>query len=110
MPSAGLCVAWLVVVNFFAAFPWGAIGASAAEIVPARMRAQGSALYFLVLSLVSSTLGPTLVAVITDYVFHADSAVGYSLAIANVLGMTAAIAVLLYGMPAYRRTIATRGE
>ncbi|HVA58858.1 MAG TPA: MFS transporter [Gemmatimonadaceae bacterium] len=110
MPTAGLCVAWLVVVNFFAAFPWGAIGASAAEIVPARMRAQGSALYFLVLSLVSSTLGPTLVALITDHVFHADAALRYSLAIANVAGMSAAIVVLLYGMPAYRTTIATRDD
>ena len=108
MPSAALCVAWLVVVNFFAAFPWGAIGASAAEIVPSRMRAQGSALYFLVLSLVASTCGPTLVALITDYGFHSDAAVGYSLAIANVAGMGATIIILLYGMPAYRRTIATR--
>ena len=108
MPSPWLAVAWLVPVNFFAAFPWGAATAAAAEVVPASMRAQGAAVYFFVLSLVSSTLGPTLVAVITDYGFHADSAVGYSLAIANVLGMSAAIAVLLYGMPAYRRTIATR--
>jgi MFS family permease len=110
MPTAALTVAWLVPVNFFAAFPWGAANAAAAEVVPARMRAQGAAVYFFVLSLVSSTLGPTLVAVITDYVFHADAAVGYSLAIANLTGMSAAIAVLVFGMPAYRRTIATRGE
>ena len=110
MPTAALTVAWLVPVNFFAAFPWGAANAAAAEVVPARMRAQGAAVYFLVLSLVSSTLGPTLVAMITDYGFHADSAVGYSLAIANLIGMTMAIGVLLYGLPAYRRTIATRDD
>ena len=110
MPTAALMVAWLVPVNFFAAFPWGAANVAAAEVVPARMRAQGAAVYFFVLSLVSSTLGPTLVAAITDYGFHSDAAVGYSLAIANVVGMTGAIIVLLYGMPAYRRTIATRDE
>jgi len=110
MPSAWMAVAWLVPVNFFAAFPWGAANAAAAEIVPASMRAQGAALYFFVLSLVSSTLGPTVVAAITDYVFHADSAVGWSLAITNVVGMTGAIVLLLYGMPAYRATIAARGE
>jgi MFS family permease len=108
MPTAWWAVAWLVPVNFFAAFPWGAATAAAAEVVPASMRAQGAAVYFFVLSLVSSTLGPTLVAVFTDYLFRADSAVGYSLALANVIGMTAAIAVLIYGMPAYRRTIAER--
>ncbi|HUX34022.1 MAG TPA: MFS transporter, partial [Gemmatimonadaceae bacterium] len=108
MPTAALAVAWLVPVNFFAAFPWGAANAAAAEIVPASMRAQGAAVYFFVLSLVSSTLGPTVVALITDHVFHADAAVGWSLAITNVVGMAAAIALFIYGMPAYRRTVATR--
>jgi MFS family permease len=110
MPSAALAVAWLVPVNFFAAFPWGAANAAAAEIVPASMRAQGAAVYFFVLSLVSSTVGPTAVAAITDYVFHADAAVGWSLAITNVVGMAAAILLFLYGMPAYRATIAARGD
>jgi MFS family permease len=105
MPSAWLAVAWLVPVNFFAAFPWGAATAAAAEVVPARMRAQGAAVYFFVQNLVSSAIGPTFVAVITDYVFRADSAVGYSLAIVNVVGMSAAIVVLVYGMPAYRKTV-----
>ena len=110
MPSAWLAVAWLVPVNFFAAFPWGAANAAAAAIVPARMRAQGAALYFFVLSLVSSTLGPTVVAVLTDYVFRADSAVGWSLAVTNVVGMAAAILLFIWGMPAYRRTLAGRGD
>ncbi len=108
MPTAAWAVAWLVPVNFFAAFPWGAASASAAEIVPSRIRAQGAALYFFVLSLVSSTLGPTAVAMITDYGFHDDAALRWSLAIVNVVGMLAAIVLFVYGMPAYRRTIATR--
>ncbi|MDE3054854.1 MAG: MFS transporter, partial [Gemmatimonadota bacterium] len=110
MPSAWLAVAWLVPVNFFAAFPWGAANAAAAEIVPASMRAQGAALYFFVLSLVSSTLGPTVVALLTDYVFRADGAVGWSLALTNVVGMSAAILMFIWGMPAYRRTVAARGD
>ena len=110
MPSAAMAVVWLVVVNFFAAFPWGAASTAAAEIVPASMRAQGAALYFFILSLVSSALGPTAVALITDHVFHDDSALRYSLAIVNVAGMSAAIALLVYGMPAYRRTVSTRGD
>src|SRR5205085_2843407 len=59
MPTAALAVAWLVIVNFFAALPWGPASAAAAEIVPASIRTQGAALYFFVLSLVSGTLGPT---------------------------------------------------
>src|SRR6185503_17074164 len=70
MPTAALAVAWLAVVNFFAAFPWGAASAAAAEMVPPPLRAQGAALYFLVMNLVSAILGPTSVALVTDYVFR----------------------------------------
>ena len=110
MPTAALAVAWLVVVNFFAAFPWGAINASAAEIAPASMRAQGAALYFFVFNLVSASLGPAAVGLLTDHLFHTDAALRYSLALLNVVGMSATILLLLYAMPAYRRTIAMRGD
>lgn len=107
-PSATAAVAWLVLVNFFAAFPWGAASAAAAEIVPAKMRAQGVALFFFVLNLVSVALGPIAVAAITDHVFHDDAAIRYALAIVNVVGMLGAIALFVAGMPAYRRTLAQR--
>lgn len=110
MPTAGLTIAWLAVVNFFAAFPWGAATAAAAEIVPASMRAQGAAVYFFVLSLVSATLGPTAVALVTDHVFHDPASLRYSLVIVNVAGMLGAIALLGWGRAAFRETIARRGD
>jgi MFS family permease len=108
--SATAAVAWLAVVNFFAAFPWGAARKALVEAVPAEMRAQGAALYFLVLSLFSSALGPSLVAWCTDYVFHDDAAVRYSLAIVNVAGMTVALALFALGLASYRETVARRDE
>jgi MFS family permease len=105
MPTARLAVAWLVVVNFFAAFPWGAASAAASQLVPPPLRAQGVALYFFVLTLVSSALGPTAVALVTDYVFRDDQALRYSLAVVNVVGMTLAIGLLWYGLSAYRRAV-----
>ena len=104
MPTAALAVAWLVAVNFFAAFPWGPAAAAAAEIVPAPIRTQGVALYFFVLNLVSGTLGPTAVAVFTDHVFHDPLALRYSLAIVDVIGMLLTMGLLWLGMPAYRAT------
>ena len=98
MPTAMLAVAWLAVVNFFAAFPWGAAPAAAAELFPAELRAQGVAIYFFVLNLVSATLGPTLVALLTDYAFRDEQAVGYSLAVMNVVGMSVGIALLRRGV------------
>jgi MFS family permease len=108
MPSAGLAVTWLVAVNFFAALPWGAASTAAAEMVPASIRAQGVALYFFVLNLVSSALGPSLVAWCTDYVFGDRALLRYSLALVNVAGMASALILLWLALPAYRRTLAAR--
>jgi MFS family permease len=109
-PNAPSAVAWLILVNFFAAFPWGAASAAAAQLMPAAMRAQGMALYFFVLSLISRALGPYSVAAITDYVFRNDRMLPYSLAIVNVVGMTLTIALLLAGFSAFRRTLEERDQ
>jgi hypothetical protein len=95
---------WLTIVNFFAAFPWGPASAAAAAIVPPPIRTQGAALYFFVLSLLSGTLGPTAVALLTDHAFHDPLALRYSLVIVNLVGMSLAIGLLLVGMPAFRQT------
>jgi MFS family permease len=110
MPTATLMVVALVIVNFFAAFPWGAASAAATEMVPPAMRAQGFMLYFFVQSLVSYALGPWAVAAITDYVFRDDAALGSSLAVVNVLGMSGAIALLVVALPAFRGTIERRDQ
>jgi MFS family permease len=105
MSTAALSVAWLVVVNFFAAFPWGPAAAAAAEISPPAIRTQGTALYFFVLSLLSGALGPTAVAFVTDTVFRDPLALRYSLVVVNVMGMALTIALLAWGMEAYRTTV-----
>ena len=105
MPTAALAVAWLVAVNFFAAFPWGPASAAAAQIVPAPIRTQGAALYFLLLSLVSGSLGPTAVAFFTDSVFGDPQSLRYSLVLVNAIGMLLTMALLIAGMPAFRRTV-----
>jgi MFS family permease len=105
-PTATLAAWWLGVVNLFAAMPWGAASAAAAEIVPSGLRTQGIALYFLLVSLISRTLGPSSVGWLNDYVFHDERAIGRSLAIVNVVGMTAALALFAAGLGAYRKTIA----
>lgn len=106
--SATAAVAWLVVVNFFAAFPWGAASAAAAELVPNRMRAQGTAIFYLLLNLISFALGPWAVAAITDHVFGDKAYLRYSLVVVNVFGMVGAISLFVFGLSAYRKTLAQR--
>jgi len=71
---------------------------AAAEMAPPNLRAQGAALYFFVSSLLSGTLGPTSVALLTDHVFGRDG-VRYSLATNTAIGMTIALALFAAGMP-----------
>jgi MFS family permease len=108
VPTAALVVAMLVPVNFFAAMPWGAASAAAAEIMPNQLRAQGTALYFLVVSLLSGSLGPTAVALITDRVFGDDAALRYSLALVSAVGMALTLLLLGLALKHYKATLAYR--
>jgi MFS family permease len=108
MPTAGLAIAWLAVVNFFAAFPWGAASAAAAEMAPLRLRAQSAALFFLLLNLISQTLGPMSVALFNDHVFGRGAGVRYSIAIVSSVGMLLTIVLLSAGLAAYRETVSSR--
>jgi Arabinose efflux permease len=107
MPTATLAVIGLAIVNFFAALPWGAASAAVSEMYPAPIRAQGAALYFLVLSLLSGTLGPTSVALFTDHVFG-RAGVRYSLAVVAAVGSSITIILLAGGLDAYRRIVDER--
>jgi len=72
------------------------------------MRAQAAALYVTVTTLVGLGLGPSIVGVLTDQVFGADSAVRYSLAILTVAGLAASATLLAMGLGPYRRSVAYR--
>jgi len=106
-PTPAVALVILGIVNFFAAFPWGAASAAAAEMAPPNLRAQGAALYFFVISLLSGTLGPTAVALFTDHVFGRDG-VRYSLATMTGLAMAIAVALFSAGLGSYRRTVEQR--
>ena len=105
-PNGAAAGWWLAVVNLFAAMPWGAANAAAAEVVPPALRAQGVALYILVVFLFARSIGPASVGWLNDYVFHDPMAIGRSLAIVNIVGMSGAIVLLASALGAFRRTIA----
>ncbi|MEP6779064.1 MAG: MFS transporter [Gemmatimonadaceae bacterium] len=103
-----VAAALIIPVNIFAAMPWGAANVAIAEVMPPRLRGQGASLFYLVINLMAGILGPTSVALITNRVFHDDNALRWSLSICTVVGMTIAIALLSFGRPAYRATVALR--
>ncbi len=73
-----------------------ATGASALMMItPNQFRAQAAAMYLFVISLMGLTLGPTVVALVTDYVFADEGALRYSIAL--VSGVAGALAWIVLG-------------
>ncbi len=61
-------------------------------VTPNQMRAQTSALYYLIVNLFGLTVGPTGIAMFTDYVFADTNMLRYSVAsVATIAGVVAAI-------------------
>ena len=91
---------------FFLGMPFGAAPAAIQEIVPNRMRGQASAVYLFIVNLVGLGVGPTAVALITDYVFADDNAVRWSMLIVAGAANGAAVLLLWAGLRPYRETLA----
>lgn len=81
VPNAVLAFALLFVAVFGLGLAQSAAPASIQAVVPNRMRGQAIAVYLLLAGLLGIGLGPTSVALITDYVFHDDKALPYSMAL-----------------------------
>jgi MFS family permease len=89
---------------FFTGIPSGLGPAALQEITPNEMRGQITAVAFLVLALVATTLGNTLVGLLTDYVFVDPKEVRSSAVIVGVLASILGIISLRLGLRAYERT------
>lgn len=91
---------------FFSSMSAGPAAAALQMITPNQMRAQILALYYFVLNLLGYGLGPTLVALFTDYVFVREDALNLSMSlIAVTLGPIAAL-ITWYGLKPYGQCVA----
>ncbi|WP_420464599.1 spinster family MFS transporter [Panacagrimonas sp.] len=105
MPS-GAALAWMVVpMTFFFSMPFGVSASAIQDLMPNRMRGQTSAIYLFVVNLVGLGIGPTAVALLTDYVFADDRLVGWSLGIVMAAAQGLACLLLLLGCRHYRRSL-----
>ncbi len=101
--NATLALCLLPIPCFFVAFPFGAASAAIQLIMPNQARGLASALYLLIINLIALGLGPTLVALLTDYVFGNEAHLRYSLVC--VIGGGAVLAGVCFacGLAPYRR-------
>lgn len=105
MPTEELAVVGLALTTFLLAYPQGLPAAALQVIAPNRLRAQMTALYFLVGNLIALGIGPTLVALVTDYGFEDPQMLRYSLAIVCALAIPLGIVSVALSLKPYRASV-----
>ncbi|MCY1275498.1 putative L-galactonate transporter [compost metagenome] len=103
--SGELALALMAVHVFTVAMPFGVGPAALQEIMPNSMRGQASAIYLFVITLIGLGIGPTAVALVTDFVFADDQALRYSLLIVSSVALLGAMVVLGLGLRHYRDSL-----
>ncbi|WP_068830560.1 spinster family MFS transporter [Pseudomonas sp. BMS12] len=105
MPDAFWACVLLAPTIFCLSMPFGVAPAAIQEIMPNSMRGQASAIYLFVITLFGLGLGPTAVALVTDYVFADDNALRYSLLIVTTLAVLGSVLLLWRGLHPYRESL-----
>ncbi|WP_313025381.1 spinster family MFS transporter [Pseudomonas lopnurensis] len=100
-----LALALIALHVFTIAMPFGVGPAAIQEIMPNSMRGQASAVYLFVITLVGLGVGPTAVALGTDFVFGDDNALRYSLLIVTGIALVGAMILLGMGLKHYRDSL-----
>jgi MFS family permease len=95
----------LVPVVFCLSAPFGVAPAAIQQMMPNTMRAQATAFYLFVINLIGIGLGPTVVAALTEDVFHDKKAVHLSLAVTGAVTFAGAAVLLSLGLRSYRRSL-----
>lgn len=90
---------------FCLSMPFGVAPAAIQEIMPNSMRGQASAIYLFVITLIGLGVGPTAVALVTDFVFADDAALRYSLLIVTTLAVSTSIILLAKSLKPYRESV-----
>jgi MFS family permease len=100
-----LAMVALFAAIFFGAFQGGIAAGTLQLMTPNEMRGQAAAVYFLSSNLIGLGLGPTIVALFTDFVFMDDAAIGKSLALTAGIMCPLAALILLSGLRQVREMI-----
>ncbi|MBL8173136.1 MAG: MFS transporter [Bryobacterales bacterium] len=104
VPDGRMAMALLAPTVFLVAAPFGIAPAAIMQVTPARMRGQASSIYLFVINLIGLGIGPTAVAMVTDYGFGDDAKVGTSILIVTVSAHMVSCLLLWAGLKPYVRS------
>lgn len=103
--SPTLALALFGIFLFGCAMPWGSAVAALHEITPNQMRGQISAIHLFCLSLIGTSVGPTMVALFTDKLFKNDAALGSSMALTMAIAAPISAVLLWMARRPYREAL-----
>jgi MFS family permease len=102
MPTPLLAVLFLIPASLGAAAPTAAGAAAVVSIAPPTMRAQCIAFYYFILNAVGFFVGPTAVALVTDFYFADEEQLRYSMFVVAAVVSVIGTGLLLYNLPHFR--------
>ena len=105
-----LAIVFMTLAVFFSAFQGGITGGALQLMTPNRMRGQVMALFLLTANLIGLGLGPTVIALTTDYVFGYDAAIGKSIALCAALLCPLAALILWRSLGSINKLLAEQAE
>jgi MFS family permease len=105
-PSPWVAFAIFGYTQFVAMWVPGPFNAALQVVTPNEMRGQITALFLFVFNSVGFGTGPSIVAFITQYVFHDPAMLRYSLMIVMVVMMPPAAVSIWWGLKAYGKSVA----
>jgi MFS family permease len=105
MPTAALAVACQILVSCSIGISGASQNAALQIVTPNRMRGQVTALYLFTYNVIGFGLGPLIAGLLTDYVFHQESALRYSLVTLAAVLSPLALAMVWLGVRPYVREV-----
>ncbi len=105
VPEPWVGVALLVPVTFCMAMPPGLIMATLQAIAPNELRGQMVAFYLIAVNFLSYTFAPSLPALMSDYLFASELALGKSISILAVVNYSIAAVCLYFALKYYREAL-----
>lgn len=105
--DVSLALALLVPATFIISLPPGLSITALQVLLPGEIRARATALYLLVVTMVSVTLGPLVAGLLNDYVFVDEEAIGKSLAIMAAINCSLGALSLFLCLRHFRHALVT---
>lgn len=105
MPDGWWTALLLIPTVFCGSMPYGVAPAAIQRMMPNSMRAQATAIYLFVINIIGMSLGPFLVALLTEEVFQDEKALNRSLLIVGGTSYALAIILLRTGLTRYRSSL-----